>query len=95
MRTTNTTTKPTLGVSRDANPVKKNPERANAKGMTDYNSIPFKNRDIDVLGRRSDIDMSQTPRSKKADRLAKKLANPNTSLDKWKKVMIKYNKETE
>jgi hypothetical protein len=60
-----------------------------------YDSIPFKNKDIDVLGRMSDIDMSQPPRSKKADRLAKKLANPNTSLDKWKKVMIKYNKETE
>jgi len=52
--TTKTTIRPTLGVARDANPVKKDPERANAKGMTlDYNSIAFKNRDIDRLRRKS------------------------------------------
>jgi hypothetical protein len=51
--TTKTTIRPTLGVARDANPVKKKPERANAKGMTGYNSIPFKNRDIDRLQRKS------------------------------------------
>ena len=67
--TTNTTIRPTLGVSRDANPVKKNPERANAKGMTDYNYIPFKNTAIDRLQRKSATQF-------KADNNAKRVEKP-------------------
>ena len=68
--TTKTTIRPTLGVARDATPVKKNPERANAKGLTlDYNSIAFKNRDIDRVRRKSATQF-------KADNNAKRVEKP-------------------
>jgi len=68
--TTKTTIRPTLGVARDANPVKKNPERANAKGMTDYNSIPFKNRDIDRV-RKSATQFKADNNAKRVEKTGK------------------------